>query len=584
MSRHRQTAGQCRGGRRALAAALLGVATLLACGSGRLQGQALSRARVGSYRADDWITLGDFRHVTSVAVSIDVAYLGTTEGVERFDTLREAWLSPVTAADGLPDNVVTALAAEPAGGDAWIGTARGLARLSAHGGEVEPAWGPPPSRVDDVRVDPRDGTVYAHVAGGWWVGRGGSPVLERSGATPPPGARGPVAVDDIDPFDLPWTDPLHVRSPVATGEIFRLTTLDRDQRGDWYVGTWGDNGRRWGAGRASWQTLYFGLAGPAGGPVVRSAGGRWFVPGPAVSAALRAQLGGATTGVSRAALSAGSPAPDALAYADDDGDWSYAVPGLTPGLPAAAARAAIAVGDTLYLGSDHGLTRLAAGGTRPGEYGEPAATTWGWREDQPLSPVTALAADGARLWLGTPDGLILWDRAAETPAGRTLEGRAVTAVLPASGVLFVGTESGLFVGPRPPGPDGTGFAPDSFGRAATLGRTIRALAARDTLVLVATDAGLEVFDRRTGEWRVTRAGEGRLSAAPLALAVDDEQVWIGTREGLVRWRPATDEWEPYDAADGLAGAPVLHLLAEPDAVWASTPAGVSRFAWRSAGR
>lgn len=569
------------GSRRALAVALVGGAAFLACESGRVQGQAVSRTRVGSYRADDWITLGDFRHVTSVAVTVDVAYLGTTGGVERFDTLRDAWLSPVTAADGLPDDVVTSLAAEPAGGDVWVGTARGLARLSAHSGEVDPAWGPPPARVDDVRIDPRDGTVYARVAGVWWVGGGGSPVLERFSAAPPPGTRGPVAVDDIDPFDLPWIDPLYVRSPVATGEVFRLTALDRDPRGDWYVGTWGDNGRRWGAGRASWETLYFGLAGPGGGPVVRAVGGTWFVPGAGSSGALGAELRAATAGVSRAALAAGSPASDALAYAGDDGGWSYAVPGLTPGLPSAAAHAALALGDTLYLGSDQGLTRLTRDGPPSEQVAAAAATTWGWREG-PLGPVTALAADGARLWIGTPDGLVLWDRAAEGPTGRLLEGRSVTAVLPADGVLFVGTEDGLFVGPRAAGPAGAGFAPDSFGRAETFGRTIHALAARDTLLLVASDAGLEVFDRRTGEWFITRAGEGRLPSAPLALAVDDEQVWIGTREGLVRWRPATDEWEPYDTADGLAGGPVLHLLAEPDAVWASTPAGVTRFAWRRA--
>jgi streptogramin lyase len=109
---------------------------------------------------------------------------------------------------------------------------------------------------------------------------------------------------------------------------------------------------------------------------------------------------------------------------------------------------------------------------------------------------------------------------------------------------------------------------------------VRALAATDTLLLVAGATGLEVFDRRAGTWRPEpRAAETR------SLAVDPEgQVWMGTARGLARWRPATGEWDEWTPADGLAGLPVLHVLAEDGVVWASTPAGASRFAWREAGR
>lgn len=562
----RSRAGRIRAGEAALLAAGLLLGPPLS-GSAQEAG----RGRVGFYRPDDWITFADFRHVATVAVSVDVAYLGTTAGVERFDTLRGTWRSPVTAADGLPDGRVTALAVDPASGDLWIGTARGLARLQAFSGEIEAVWGPPPTRVDDVRTDPQDGSVYAFVASGWWVGRGGSPVLERSNSRPPARARGSIPVDEVDPLDLPWTDPLYVRSEIVGGEIFRLTALDRDPRGDWYVGTWGDNGRRWGAGRQSWESLYFGLAGPAGGPIVRSGDALWFVPGAAEDREIRVEVGSAGQGAARAQMAA-------LARADDRGGWTYAVLGREPGLPAGRVAAAVVVADTLYLGSDHGLTRLVGAGKGA------AATTWGWSEEPQQGPVTALAADGPYLWLGTTDGLVLWDRAGTKAPRRFLDRRRVTAILPIPGALFVGTADGLFVGRRPADREEGAFAPDSLARAETFGGDIRGLALQDTLVLVATDLGLEAFDRRTGEWRVTRSGTGRLPGTPRSLAADGEQVWIGTSEGLVRWRPATDEWQVYTPADGLAGLPVLHLLAETDAVWASTPAGASRFGWRSAGR
>ena len=555
-----------------------------------LSAPASALSQEGTFRPDDWITFADFRYVTSVAVASDVAYFGTTSGVERYDTLRDLWLPPVTAADGLPDGRVEALAIEPSGSVLWIGTARGLARFDAAAGEVEPAHGLPPTRVGELRIDPGDGTVYAFVAGGWWVGRGGSPVLERSDP-PPPAARGSVPVDAIDPLDLPWSDPLYVRSDTAAHDLFRLTAVDRDVRGDWYVGTWGDNGRRWGAGRASWEELRFGLGGPGGGPIVRTSGGFWFVPAEGGEAAARARVaaagGPAGRDVVRARVSAGGAAPTALAFAGDDGTWRYQAAVETVGLPAVSATAGVAVGDTLYLGTAQGLVRLVPGdpalpeGIEAGPGGEAFAGATSWGPGEGLSPpITAVVADGRYLWLGTRDGLVLWDRALGTPAERYLQGRSIPAIAPADDAVFVATDGGLQAATRPAG--STGAPAGEFTRVRTVAGAPHALALRGTLLLVATAAGLEVFDRRSGTWRVTTAGGGRLPAVPLSFAVDDEQVWIGTSEGFTRWRPATDEWESYGPADGLAGAPVLHLLVEEDAVWASTPKGVSRFGWRNA--
>ena len=149
------------------------------------------------------------------------------------------------------DGHTCSFVADPSSGDVWIGTARGLARLAAFVDAVEPVFGPPPFRVDRLLLDPRDGTVWAEIGGMWWLGRNGSPALERSGETPPLGALvGPAPVDEVDAAALPWIDPLWVDSELLFGARFRLTVLDRDRRGDWYVGTWGDNGRRWAEARS----------------------------------------------------------------------------------------------------------------------------------------------------------------------------------------------------------------------------------------------------------------------------------------------------------------------------------------------
>ena len=527
-------------------------------------------------RANEWVTLRDFRYVTSAAASRSLAFFGTTAGVERLDTLRDRWLSPVTAADGLPDDRVTALVADPASGDLWIGTARGLARLAAFVDTVEPVFGPPPFRVDRLLFDPRDGTVWAEIGGIWWLGPNGSPVFERSGATPPFGAlAGPAPVDEIDPGRLPWTDPLWVDSPLLFGARFRLTVADRDRRGDWYVGTWGDNGRRWAEAVQHWEALYFGLAGPAGGPVAASDAGYWFAPGLSRGSGVAADLSLAPGRV-RIGLASGAEAPPGIAHASADlASWSYAVPTEVEGLPSAAAHAALAFGDTIWLATDYGLV----GG-------------WGvvWVRRGPLvgaGATYALARDGSLLWVGGDDGLTAIDRGTGAVAGRLLAGRKVLAVTATAEALYAVADAGLFAGRRDPAPGvaaplaEAARVPAEMARVEYRGGAIRALAATDTLLLVAGATGLEVFDRRAGTWR---SGGSRVTEA-YALAVDPAgNVWIGSAHGLSRWRPGTGEWDEWTEADGLAGAPVLHILAEDGVVWASTPAGVSRFAWREAHR
>jgi hypothetical protein len=503
--------------------------------------------------ADDWITIRDFRFVTSTAVSNAVAYFGTTEGLERLDTLGDRWLPPVTVTDGIPSGQITALAVSPAGDDVWIGTSRGMVRLLAYAGEVEPVWGPPPTRVSRIVVDATNGSVYARVGGSWWEGRNGSPVLDRIDGPPSTSRRAwPRAAAELDPGAVPWTDPTRVFSPMVPSELFRITFVDRDQRGDFYAGTWGDNARRWGAGVQDWEPLYFGLAGP-GGPIVRGETGYWFLPS-----------------ATRIPQASGGRVVAAAHVGHDLQRWRYAVPVRTdPGLPSVSSYAAAGVGDTVYLGTDYGLIRGIGNRWK----------RWDERDGPSMGRVVSLTVDEARLWIGTQDGLFGWDRSGQSITDRFLRGRTITAVAAAPDALFVGTRSGLFVGRREPG-----GRPPTVSRAASRGWGIVALALHGTRVLVASDVGLEIFDRVSGEWRQVLVGEGQLRSAPLSLAVDESQAWIGTAEGLVRWRFETGEWRTYDSADGLAEGPVTHLLAEPDAVWASTPAGVSRFAWREADR
>ena len=81
----------------------------------------------GRFRPGDWVTYGNFRYVTSVAVGFTHVYFGTTEGILRFDRNRRVFELPLTKADGLPDNYIRQLAYDHLTDQAYASTSQGAA-------------------------------------------------------------------------------------------------------------------------------------------------------------------------------------------------------------------------------------------------------------------------------------------------------------------------------------------------------------------------------------------------------------------------------------------------------------------------
>jgi signal transduction histidine kinase/ligand-binding sensor domain-containing protein len=93
-------------------------------------------------------------------------WFGLRNGLLRWDGIDERWY---TTGDGLPDDEVLAVAPGP-GGEVWVGTANGLARVSADGRVDVPA--PAGGKVTAFHVDGQ-GTV--------WIGNAGRLLRFRAG-------------------------------------------------------------------------------------------------------------------------------------------------------------------------------------------------------------------------------------------------------------------------------------------------------------------------------------------------------------------------------------------------------------------
>ncbi|MFQ6618072.1 MAG: two-component regulator propeller domain-containing protein [Fidelibacterota bacterium] len=58
------------------------------------------------YDITDWISYLNFKYVTSITVSREYVYFGTTNGILRYHRFRETWDFPFTTSSGLPDNII----------------------------------------------------------------------------------------------------------------------------------------------------------------------------------------------------------------------------------------------------------------------------------------------------------------------------------------------------------------------------------------------------------------------------------------------------------------------------------------------
>ena len=182
------------------------------------------------------------------------------------------------------------------------------------------------------------------------------------------------------------------------------------------------------------------------------------------------------------------------------------------------------------------------------------------RATLPLPHVNALAADGARLWLGFFDGgLASADprgtplRATPVPSGA---GWGVNALLPAGGALWAATLRGAF---RVEG----GVARPIQGAGAAF-----SLASTGSGVVIGFGQGVLLPERR-----LLSAFHGLPGNQAYALAAEGDALWVGTPSGLgrVEQRRVTERVLP---GEGKLPHPwVTALLPLPDGLWVATYGG-----------
>lgn len=514
------------------------------------------------YREGDWITFSDFRFVSGVAVGTRYVYVGTTNGVERFDHVWETWESPLTVSDGLPSPEVTALLADRERGLTWIATSAGVVRYLEAIGEWDPVSGVGDSPLSINRLflaqGPFGQAVFGRSEEGWfrYDYRFGRWVAISPEALPSPRARtGSRPLDERLLQDPRFT---FLHPGYVSGEglrSFPYTVLEEGDGGRVYVGTWGDNLHIYSRISDSWEQWRYGLGEAQVGALARDfvEGAYWFCGLPVGESG----LGSGGRGLTRAS--------------GELDRWAYFEPSLIRSLHTAGCWA-ISVGERwVWFGTAAGLSGYARD--------DREWRTWDERDGLPDLRVLTVYPNRERLWVGTARGLAVLDleELSVSPMDGPWGRRRITSLVGDGERIWVGTEVGLYREAQAPGT----WEPVGVGREGLAGAGIVDLAWHDGRLYVATNRGLEIVDQTTGDWTRFLIGASFIDQPILALAVDRDNVWLAHRDGVTRWDRRLELWTFYTEEEGLAATPVYDILVDGDYVWFATGRGATRFYWNS---
>lgn len=451
--------------------------------------------------------------------------VGTGGGLARYDArgeLRATW----TAVDGLPGTRIDGISA--AGDALWIGTESGAAQIALDGTKLRVSRTMETKSVRDVIAF--DGALYTAT----W--EGGVKKLGAAKPMPFKGGNNPAARARVSSLAVAdgalWAGTQNGLYRLSNG-TFELTSIEAGAN---------EVAALYGDGATLWIGTAAGLYTREGASLRSYGGGDIRHIAKIDGAIVAATFGGGLVRIDRGRMIEVAGAPKGLAMAQAIGE--------RPGATACAGGL-----DGLWLRAKPGAAWAAA--ARPA--------------GPPANDISAIAADGDTLWVGTFDhGLALRTNGAWKQIDKL--DRRINALLVDGTKLWVATAAGLFVVERD--------TVAQIGRGDGLpARGILALAKlADGRILVGTSAGAAIV----GDGRPVTIGakQGLEAKNVWAVAQDaDGWIWLGTTTGLFRGKLDDTAWTRYSVATGhLRDDWVMALAVRDRSIWVGTyKGGVTRF-------
>ncbi len=516
--------------------------------------QDLPRREV-DYRPGDWVSYPVLRFATSVVFGPTYVYFGTDRGISRYDYLRKEWGYPFTESDGLADGRVITMAYDTFSSILWCATPAGVSYYL-----------PASEQWRNIPGDEIGSSIVTSIGVGmseiWLESEGEIFSGQRQG--------GPFwrsSADAAEADQVIWQGSLKQKQELP--ELFvegdyqflpegylQDSSLRRFPVSDWAADEFN---HLWlavdglGGAEANPRTEWMYLL-PFGPYVNEVRAMAWDGDAMWIGGVEPSGKGG---GVSRWDL--------------ENNTWRVFEAELISGMYSDRVNVILPEEKYVWFGTEQGLVRL--------DRQRETWRTFTTRENLPYDRITALAASGGVLWIGTRDGLAGMSPSGSNPLRvqeKGLKDGYIFQLEAAGDFLWAAAESGLYrydLGNKrwemvPPAP---GLQPWFTTAVSVLGNTVWA----------ASDDGLEMSPDNGKTWQAFPRDHYPVSGRVYTILADSDQVWFGTDEGLLLYIIEDHRFRLFTREDGLVGNRVFWILLDGDYLWAGTDKGLIRFYWNA---
>jgi ligand-binding sensor domain-containing protein len=524
------------------------------------------------YRPGDWVSFGVARYISSVAVGPEYTYFGSSEGLLRYDILRNRWEAPYTTSDGLADNQIFAVAYDIGTGLLWCSTRAGVSSMHPASyrwtnyskGNIGTGQF---DEILSIGIGRRFVWFETRARRLFNVSKLGNVIV----------AAGDTANDNIFWYGVRARRPRllphffvpagYIFDPNGVFQDFRLRRADvtgfvRDQWDSYWMGTWGLGVWRANVHIERADILAFGLAQRRVDALALDERGLWIGGRNDNLNDSDAEIRGITYWRNPSTISFGAS------------EWKYHEARYNLDMSSDEVnRFEIAEGK-LFCATEDGVNIYDPKKDR-------------WRRivstDGLLSArVNDVAVFNGYLWAATDLGL---NRVTLSTIGKdTLEVKTIlpeqllyTAVYDVErteNLLWIGTQRGPFI--YDVAKSSGGFLADNLG---PRDEPTLALSHSDSLIWFGTTLGVEVFDRKNKIWLTAPARQRFPNASIKYVLAQPEAVWVGTDAGVYKYNRQRQDWRQFTTEDGLIDNRVNAITVQDDWIWFGTPAGLTAFRW-----
>jgi ligand-binding sensor domain-containing protein len=533
------------------------------------------------YRPGDWVSYSVARYITSVAVGMQHAYFGSSEGILRYNVFHDRWDPPFTTSDGLPDNQIFAVAFDASTSFLWCSTHEGISRLNP----ASLRW--TNFSKPEIGISTQDEIVSIGIGQNalWFethsqrlfkVDKLGNVILPADGRDIIDNERTILwfGARARQPRPLPhfFMPGGYLFDPGGAVQDFRLrraqvTGFIRDDWNNFWFGTWGLGAWRANVQLEHAELLSFGLAQRRVDALAFDERGLWVGGKNDRLEPLDTESRGITYWRNPSSSSTGT------------GDWEYHEARFNLDMSSDEVNRFTFDDGKIYCATEEGINIYEPKKNR----WRHIASTDGLADEQ----VNDVLIYNGFLWAAT--GLGLNRITLKTIGSDSLE---VDEIMPdqlrhlpiydlerTENLLWIGTEAGPFI--YDVAKAGGGFLADNEGPRDD--RTL-VISHSDSVIWFGTDLGVEAFGMKNKTWLPAPARQRFPNSSINCLFAHPEAVWVGTNAGVFKYNRRLKEWRQFTVDDGLIDNHVNAIAVKDDLIWFGTPSGLTVFRWKDAYR